>query len=536
MNIFRTNKWLMWLLVLFIPVVVVACTESARDGGHSADAVSEPASTTLSDKPEHAKEVKLVGYLIGTAPKGMPEVLEALNAKLKRDINATIELNYIAWSDVASKYPFVLASGENIDFIFAADWNFYISEATKGAFYPLDINMLNKYMPKHMEKLPQDAINAAYVNGHPYMIPTSTPDQKVSLALFRKDVMQQAGLAEISKFSEIEPYLAAVHQLYPDMIPLNLDSQFDLSAPYALLLSEKMAWSGAPFDSGDPLAQGITADNEDPSGRMVSMVEEPVLSIQKFAAGVMKSWYDKGYVNKNPFSNQVRSKDNFCEGKSGIAFGNSNDTMSLIAACKEKGIDVYPFPLLYPSGKVAHTSLLNNGVAIAANSKNPERTLEALDLIMEDPEYVYLTYFGIEGRNYELTADGTIGLPDGVTAQTNTYPPDAAGFWFVNKDLFKPMEIWTDSYLALQNRIKGYLEQATYLNFSFNSDNVKSEVASLKNVSVQYAQPLYIGAVDDIDTAFDTLRSKLKAAGIDIVQAEVEKQGAAFLANKQQKK
>ncbi|WP_241674843.1 ABC transporter substrate-binding protein [Paenibacillus luteus] len=480
---------------------------------------------------KYATEVKITGYLIGEVPKGMPSVLRELNQKLKQDINATLELNYIGWGDLATKYPFVLSSGKEIDFIFAADWAYYISEAAKGAFLPLDPDLLRKHMPLHMENMPQEALQASYVNGIPYMIPTSTPDRKVSMALFRKDVMEQAGMTEITKFSEIEPYLAAAKKMSPDMIPLHLDSQFELPFPYLYLMSEKLAMRGAPIDSGDPMAQGITADNEDPAGKIISMIDEPVLSIQKFAASIMKDWYDKGYVNRNPFSNKVRSKDIFCEGLSGVAFGNSNDMVSVFDACERKGIDVYPFPLLFPSGKVTQTSWLNNGVAIAANSKNPERTMEALDLIMEDPDYVNLAYYGMEGMHYKLTAEGAIARLESSLSGENSYPVDASGFWFVNKDRLKLMSTWTDSYIKLQDQINDYLEPTTYLGFSFNPREVKAEVAAIKAASTLYAQPIYIGAVDDIDASFELLKGKLKAAGIDKVKREVEKQAAEFLAS-----
>ena len=523
MNGMRSGKLSRWLTAILLAVLLGGCAKW--------EAPSEM-SPTLDVKPGYEKEVKLVGYLIGEAPAGMPEVLKVLNEKLKRDINATLELNYVGWGDLASRYPLVLESGEQVDFIFAADWNFYVAEAVRGAFMPLNKDLLTQYMPRHMSKVPEEAWRATLVDGQIYMIPTSSPDRKVNVALFRKDVMQSAGMSRIEKFSEIEPYLAEIKEHYPGMIPLNLDAQFDLTTPYHYLLNEKIAWSGAPFDSGEPLAQGITSDVESPSGELWSMTEEPMLSVQKYAAGIMKDWYDKGYVNRNPFANKDRSKNTFCEGKSGVAFGNSYDMVSTFAQCMEKGIDVYPFPMLFPSGHAAEASWLNNGVAIGAGTRHPERALAALDLIMQEPSYVYLTYFGIEGEHYVMTADGEIGLPDGVTPQTNTYPPDAAGFWFVNKDLFKPMEMWTESYSDLREKIDGYLIPTTYQGFLFNSNNVKTEIANLKNVSKQYAQPVYFGAVDNVDTAFETLAAKLKAAGIDRVKAEVEQQAAVFLANK----
>lgn len=503
---------------------------------HSANEVEKTSLTEAAagkvGKPDHSKEVEIVGYLLGEAPKGLPEVLDAINAKLKKDINAKLEINYIGWGDVFARYPLLLVSDQDVDFVFAADWNYYVSEASKGAFLRLDEKMLQTYMPKHMAKLPEAALAAAKVNGNVYMVPTASPDKKVNVALFRKDIMEKAGMQEIKKFSDIEPYLAEVKKDFPEMVPMNLDLRYDLPTPYQYLLNEKIAFPGAPVDSGDPKAEGITFDNEDPTGKIVSMLDEPYLSAQKNAAKIMKRWYDKGYINKNPYANKVRSKDNFVQGKTAVAFGNSIDVASIITSAKEKGIDVYVKPMLSPTGHAPQTSWTNNGVAISANSKNPERTLEALDLIMEDPSYAYLAYFGLEGKNYVVTRSGKLDLPDGVTAQSNTYPPDAAGIWFVNKNLFKPMANGSDSYIELSNHVEGWLKPYPYLGFSFNSENVKDEVANMTNVSTQYAQPIFIGAVKNVDDAFNTLDKKLKAAGIDKVKAEVERQAADFLAQK----
>lgn len=402
-----------------ISVLMLAAAVLVWLGGafrHSGTEAEGTVPASASD-PAYKNEVKLTGYLIGEAPPGLPEVLRALNDKLKQDINATLELNYIAWDELASRYSLLLESGENIDFIFAADWSSYTAEASRGAFMPLSKELLRTYMPRHMALMPEEAWRASLVNGQSYMIPTAVQERKINLALFRKDVMAKAGLREITAFSEIEPYLAVIKNSYPGMIPLNLDSQFDLSTPYGYLLAEQTGWPGAPIDSGDPSAQGIVGDMDDHSGELWSMVEEPMLSIQKKAARTMKDWYDKGYVNRNPFANQVRSKQSFCYGKSGIAFGNTNDLAQVFTLCKEKGIEVYPFPMLYPSGTTSQSSWLNNGVAISANSRHPERALQALDLIMEEPSYAFLAYYGIEGRNYKIQSDGRIGLPEGVSAE-----------------------------------------------------------------------------------------------------------------------
>jgi ABC-type sugar transport system, periplasmic component len=521
------------LVLLFTMLVASACGNNNSNQKNASVSDSAGSSTNAnSTKPDNSKEVKLVGYLLGEAPKGMPDVLAALNEKLKKDINATLELNYIGWGDVASKYPLVLASGEDVDFIFAADWNFYVSEANKGAFTPLDLEKMKQLMPKYMAKQNPAAFEAATVNDKPYMIPTTTPDRKVSVAVIRKDIMDKVGLKDVKSIAELDPYFAEIKKEYPDMIPLNLDSQFDISTPYQYLVYDKFNYSGGPIDSGDPKSQGITYDQADPSGKIISMMEEPMLSAQKYAATIMKGWYDKGYVNKNPYSNKTRSKDNFCEGKSGVAFGNTLDIASVMSTCKAKGIDTYLIPSLGLDGKWGMSSWTGNGIAIPAGSKNVDRTMQALDLIMEDESYVNLVYFGIDGKNYTVTADGKLGLPEGVTSDSNTYPPDAAGFWFVDKDYFKPLNEWTDEYVQHHDQVASYLTDYQYNGFTFNSEKVKSEVANLKNVSAQYASPIYVGIIKDVDSAFTTLADKLKAAGIDKVKAEVETQASAFLANK----
>jgi putative aldouronate transport system substrate-binding protein len=42
-------------------------------------------------------------------------VLAAINEKLMADLNCTIEIKYIDWGDIDTKYPLLFASGESFD-------------------------------------------------------------------------------------------------------------------------------------------------------------------------------------------------------------------------------------------------------------------------------------------------------------------------------------------------------------------------------------------------------------------------------------
>ena len=248
-----------------------------------------------------------------------------------------MEINYIGWGDFQAKYPLVLAAGKDIDWIFTANWSFYFQEAAKGAFYELTEDMLKKNMPRHYQTVPKQAWDQCRLpNGKLYLIPTPTPDRKVPVAVIRGDLRKKYGIPPINKFSEIEPYLKAIKDNEPEMIPMYMDSQYDVGQPYSYISYEK----GPYFEdilfatgSGSGLVWYLGVETK----KLRYIAEDPVLSWGKRAARLMKSWYDKGYINKDVFANKVRSKDSFAQGKSAVGFGNSIDIQGTIAAAVANG-------------------------------------------------------------------------------------------------------------------------------------------------------------------------------------------------------
>ncbi|MDR1970451.1 MAG: ABC transporter substrate-binding protein [Treponema sp.] len=478
-----------------------------------------------------SREVHLVGYLLGEELVGMADVMRELNIKLKRDINATMEIRYIGWGDLASKYPLVLASGD-LDWIYTAPWAFYSQEAGKGAFKELTQDLIRTYMPRHYAALDPVAYKQAEVevNGKKgiYMIPTSTPDRKVGSILIRRDLRLKYGVPEIKRITDIEPYLEAIKKNEPGMTPMMLDNTYDIKRPWGDMMTERGLYiEDVYFATGSGLNVGY--DIQDPTGRIHSIFDPDYRGGAIEAARKVKSWYDKGYINSDAFGNTVRSKEAFSQGKSAVAFGNSIDLQSNMATAVDNGWDVEIIPIVSPDRKAARDAYTNNGVAVAANSRNVERTLMALDLLMQESSYVMLDYFGIEGKNYVMTGDGKVAMPAGVTNDTNTYPPDAAGFWFVSKDLQPPLASWTNSYIAHRQELGGILINDALKGFQINKEPIKTEEANCANVFSQYGSPLFLGAVRDVDAAYAELERNAKTAGYDRCVEEARRQMAAFV-------
>ena len=74
-------------------------------------------------------------------------------------------------------------------------------------------------------------------------------------------------------------------------------------------------------------------------------------------------------------------------------------------------------------------------------------------------------------------------------------------------------------------------EQSKLLGFSFDSENVKSEVSQVTSVITEYDSLLGTGTVDP-DTMYQEFIDKLKSAGIDNLIAEVQTQVDTWLENK----
>lgn len=471
--------------------------------------------------------VKLYGYLLGAPESNFDKVMEEMNRMLKEDINAEMEISFIDWGVLDSKYPLLLAAGEDIDWIYTADWCKYTTEAAKNAFLEIDLDMIEKCMPLYSQLISDAAWDQVAINGKVYMIPTATPDVKAGGWILRKDLADKysVDLSKVKTLWDVDEYFAALKENEPSMIPMNMDNSYDLLGPIWGLASTKDATLIDAYKCG---VVGVADGTEIPDG-IYSIFDEPVYTYLKEAAYKMKEWYDKGYINKDVLAATTRSTDNFEQGISGVSMDNTLGMQTTLAKAQEMGWETFILLGNNLSGHQLKNLYTNNGFALAATTKNPERTLMAMDLIMNDLRYNTLLQYGIEGENYVLTEDGKVSYPEGVTADTTTYNWESTGFWFINKDIQYPRDSWTDDYIKLNSEtLSGVLIDSPMAAFTFSTDSVKTQYTNVQNVFMQYFYPISIGNVSDVDTAFEQLKVQLEAAGYNEMIAEAKAQFEAY--------
>ena len=228
------------LSTLMLSTFMVGCGSKSNDDKNVASSSSE------------LKEVKLKMYLIGDKPKDFDAVYEKVNERMKEKINATLEVNFIPWSDMTTKYQLLFQSGEDFDLIFTASgWGYYSQVATKNGFLELTDELLQEYAPEIYANEPADAWNQAKVDGKIYMVPNDRNEYGTNIFAYRGDLASKYGFEKITSYNELEAFMAAVAEGEKDSgikVIANGGGQ-NLQWPYMIERYGFSTISGAPTPS-----------------------------------------------------------------------------------------------------------------------------------------------------------------------------------------------------------------------------------------------------------------------------------------------
>ncbi|WP_309120201.1 ABC transporter substrate-binding protein [Paenibacillus sp.] len=520
----QKNKILSFTLAILLGVMTLsACAnQDSSNNSNNSNTKSPTASESNSEAPNESStppldKVTLKFVLLGEAPKDNEAVMAEVNKKLEADINATIELTYIPFADISTKYPLVLTSPHDWDVIFG-NVN-YVSNAVKGGYREILLTDVEKYMPLTHKATSESMWSDVAVNGKVYMIPQTFKELDVGTAFYREDLRKKYDVPEIKTYQDFGPYFQAIKDNEPDMRPVE-GTPDDVKALFGGMLQ---GWGGFKVQN----LVHFNAENKE--YKTTGLLDPEFVAIYTEAAKTMKDWMDKGYLPKNAFAQKTTAAELAKVGVSGYwanAFENyaqySNDMIA-------KGWELGAVNSLPPGGTAMIRPANGNGFSFSPKTDNYERALMAIDLLHQEPSYNLLLAFGIEGKHYNMV-DGKLAI---ISADPNPYPMYGAGWWSNNRDQWPPLESYTQQYIDTK---KALLEVAKpYLLNGFNVDesNIKTEMANISNVYKQYAIPIELGVVKDVDVAVAELIEKYQKAGAQKVVDEVHKQIAEFIKSKQ---
>ena len=162
-------------------------------------------------------------------------------------------------------------------------------------------------------------------------------------------------------------------------------------------------------------------------------------------------------------------------------------------------------------------------MAVAAQSKNPERALMVYDLMRNDPEIYHLMQYGIEGEMYTLDENGRFARPDGFEDSVDGV---SFNFWWGRNDNleYKNAQLDWDAIDALYEVYNGVKIDYPYGQYIYDNSMIGPFMDNLSNVYNTYMPRIVFGMNDDPEALVAEFRAALKDAGIDMVMEEVQNQ------------
>ncbi len=454
-----------------------------------------------------SKETNLVMYVIGDRPAGQDVADDAFNVYLKEKMNCTLTVNWIPWSDFANKYPLLFSSGEEFDMAYTAVWLNFYSLAQRGAFKPLD-DLLPKYAPKNYAMQSEAALMEGSYNGTLYAVPTLLATYTAYGPIYRKDIV--AGTewnGKMETFEDIEAYCDIVKRDHPELQPLDIYSQ------------------GSEWDDTYMYYQGYrstkNATNDflyfDPSTKTPKIKTLYEMSETPEFLTMMNRWNEKGFFPKSALADTDSTK--LQNGKAALRTHNIDTYQGYASSHPEYDLSYSNF-----TKWVCHLPFVQDAMVISNTSKHPEQSLQLWDLITTDQEAFDKFFYGVLGTTYTLNEKGE-------TKVTNTDLYASSDMWAARTpDLYRNAEGTPDDYKPMQQSWEEFMKSSpeairavSYEAFSIDTSKIETEYASCINVHQQYWWPLELGYTDPVK-GLEEYKSKMKAAGIEKVQAELQRQ------------
>lgn len=459
-------------------------------------------STSAASKQLQPYEINIV--FPGVEQKDIQLVQDKINTITKEKINATVKITTIGFGNWNQQTNLMLASGEKLDLLWTSNFFNYSAIVSKGSLLPLDA-LLKKYGKNIKSVLAADILNACKIKGKLYGIPSIRDFAANYGFLMRTDILKKykINVKNIKTAEDMTTVFRIVKEHEPDLVPLV---------------------NNPTMTTPEVLGSGIYDKLDNWMG--VINLNDRSLKVKNFyettwyanTLGLLRKWYQAGYLSKDVSTSNYTPESLIKAGKAfSYAYAGKPGIEQQVKNTTGKDLTFVQI-----AAPVSTTSNITNGMAsIPINCKDPDRVMMLLNLWYSNKDLVNTFDNGIEGKHYVKNSQGLLEYPSGVDGSNTGYTSITfrvgnnflADIWNGN-----PPDLWTQMDKFNKKAIK-----SKAMGFTFDSEPVKTEVAAVTNVISQYRMALETGTVDP-QTVLPEFISKLKAAGIDKIIAEKQKQ------------
>lgn len=489
------------LVILTITAVLAGCGTATTTT--PAPTGSTTTATTQAETTKPKDPVTLVWYVPGGKEADHDAVMAEFNKQLAEKAPVIIDLQPVPFGDYSQKLNLMVTSQEEFDLCFTAYWigDFY-GYASKGAFLALDEYLAQR--PALVAEVGQAVLDYAKMNGKTYAVPN------------KENLFLQFGLT-------VPKFLADKYGL--DVTKIPQEKGYDtLKALEPFMEAVKNGESGVyPFraryqpyyDDYEVIAGGIALKKGDTSLQVVNVYETPEW---EKSIRLMNDWFKRGFIRSDAASVTADDADVYAN-KYALC---PDAIVPGVEASFTKQRNTEIITIKVEKLFTARDGGLQKATAVSATSKHPAEAVEFLEIINTDKALFNIFAFGIENKHYKKVSDVQVELiPDSGYVGQNT--------WTLGNQLLKYYT--TEQKVGLFDEIdrlnKASME-STLKGFSLNAEPIKNQLAKVGAVISEYN--LFNSGVYEYDKYYQEFMTKLKAAGIDEIKTEIQKQIDAWKA------
>ena len=431
------------------------------------------------------------------------EYLVSINAGVKADM---VQMNM---GDLSTQLTLLLSDNQQPLDLFC--WRFY--STLDGCVKNEQCISLEPYLdvyPDLWEMYPELVLKTQQVGGVQYAVPSVDSYATYEVYALRKDVAEELGIADrdgeritLEEMTQIMKDAKALHPEYAYICNTNDEPVIGIDS------LGNSNWLGVLMNRG----VGTT--------EIVNLYETE--EWRDFCY-LMKEWNEAGLMVDDPLNNDM-SISQYNNGVSAGTYlgGYSPDYIkALIAYSPYEPVEFQLTDLVGTSASVL------GGWMVSTVCKNPDAAMKLLYLMSTDETVARYFILGIEGVHYTVDEKGIARRPEGVTQSNSTWTQDCPGF-YPNQCLSIPLETEMTTYYTDMLEAPQNAEFSEAMGFIFDSAPVYDQMAACTTIVAEYRDALLYGLVD-VDSYLEKFNADLKAAGIDEIIAEEQKQFDAWRA------
>lgn len=411
----------------------------------------------------------------------------------------TLDLKLIDKGNYAEKINILVSSAEPMDLFFLMDQSTYIRYIKQDSILPLD-DLLAKYGKAINEKVDKEALDMVKYDGKIYAVKNHGTYSIANSIAFKKDLVDKYNFdyKNMKTMEDLEKYLKVIKENEPNVYPLSSGVSLETSQRYV------GGTDGTVFD--------------EEKNEFISIFD---------AEGTIDQWrqnadfYQKGYLPKD-----IMSKNDIDGERKAGKYAVLPNT-GYYTEDGSKSSAQYGFPCVeYYTGNTIISAASGGRICLSSTSTHPEKAMQVLNLIWEDPELSNTLAYGVEGVDYVIDEKRSAEI-----GSKSVIPKSGAEQqWAIWHNFIGPLwDQWDSGWNRVESlknmqemNKKGKISKS--LGFVFDPDPVKAETAQCSAIYQECIQTFNFGCMDNFDQYLADAKSKFEKAGLQKVLDEKNKQ------------